>query len=214
MKKINRLNQRYGLLTVIAEAGRRYSQVAWLCRCDCGNERIVVGDNLKTGNTVSCGCYRLSKVTHDLTNKKFSFLTAIKKAYIAGTSGWKWECICECGNTKNILASSLVNKVTVSCGCAIKGPNNPVRPSNIIARSRHHGINRRAREKGAGGKLPKGIKDYLAILQKDTCAICQCHIARGGGEVDHILPLARGGQNEIENVQLLCRFCNRSKGAR
>ncbi len=28
----------------------------WLCRCDCGVERIVAGNNLKSGNTKSCGC--------------------------------------------------------------------------------------------------------------------------------------------------------------
>lgn len=30
----------------------------WLCRCDCGTESIVNGKNLRTGQTLSCGCYR------------------------------------------------------------------------------------------------------------------------------------------------------------
>jgi len=33
-------------------------------------------------------------------------------------------------------------------------------------------------------------------------------------EVDHIYPIALGGTNEGSNLQLLCRFCNRSKGAK
>lgn len=214
MRKIDRLGQRYGMLAVVAEAGRRYGQVAWLCKCDCGNESIVVGDNLRTGNTSSCGCQRLKKVTHDLTGNKFGLLTAIKKSSRLGKSGWKWECICECGTIKNVLASALANGVTVSCGCAVKGPNHPARSNHLIERNRHHGINRRAREKGAGGRLPKGVKNYLSIKQKQTCAICECYIEEGSGEVDHIVPLARGGTNEIENVQLLCQPCNRRKGAR
>ena len=28
----------------------------WLCRCDCGNEKIVVGSELKRGKVKSCGC--------------------------------------------------------------------------------------------------------------------------------------------------------------
>ena len=34
---------------------RRYM---WLCRCDCGTEKIVLGDHLKNGHTKSCGCYK------------------------------------------------------------------------------------------------------------------------------------------------------------
>ena len=30
----------------------------WRCRCDCGNEKIVVGDNLSSGKSNSCGCLK------------------------------------------------------------------------------------------------------------------------------------------------------------
>ena len=32
--------------------------------------------------------------------------------------------------------------------------------------------------------------------------------------IDHIIALARGGTNDLENLQLLCRSCNSRKGAR
>lgn len=32
-------------------------------------------------------------------------------------------------------------------------------------------------------------------------------------EVDHVIPHARGGTDTIENTQVLCRWCNRRKGA-
>ena len=30
----------------------------WLCRCDCGKEKIVLGTHLKSGSTKSCTCLR------------------------------------------------------------------------------------------------------------------------------------------------------------
>ena len=33
-------------------------------------------------------------------------------------------------------------------------------------------------------------------------------------EIDHIKPLCEGGDNSTDNLQLLCRYCNRSKGSK
>ena len=30
----------------------------WLCRCTCGNEKVVSANNLASGHTVSCGCHQ------------------------------------------------------------------------------------------------------------------------------------------------------------
>jgi 5-methylcytosine-specific restriction endonuclease McrA len=39
---------------VISFAERRKTDAAWLCRCDCGAEKIVLGRSLREGNTKSC----------------------------------------------------------------------------------------------------------------------------------------------------------------
>ena len=63
-KLIDLTGQRYGRLTVIKQAPAyitsdgHYHFTKWWCRCDCGNEVAVVGQNLKRGVTKSCGCYR------------------------------------------------------------------------------------------------------------------------------------------------------------
>lgn len=44
---------RYGRLTVIGNA-----KGGWLCRCDCGTEKVVRAQCLKSGATQSCGCYQ------------------------------------------------------------------------------------------------------------------------------------------------------------
>lgn len=52
---------KYGRLTIITEAPKdKYGKRCVRCLCDCGNEVPVVNlRSLKTGNTTSCGCYRL-----------------------------------------------------------------------------------------------------------------------------------------------------------
>ena len=34
----------------------RYKKIAYKCRCDCGNEKVIVAESLLTGNTIACGC--------------------------------------------------------------------------------------------------------------------------------------------------------------
>lgn len=49
--------QRFSRLTVIEFAGiGKENRAMWRCKCDCGNEVIVSGKSLRTGNTRSCGC--------------------------------------------------------------------------------------------------------------------------------------------------------------
>lgn len=51
--------KRFGRLVVInyhhTHNGNRY----WLCKCDCGGEKIVKGSSLNYGSTQSCGCLQL-----------------------------------------------------------------------------------------------------------------------------------------------------------
>jgi len=58
--KVNDLmGQRFGRLLVIGrEESDAFSHAKWLCKCDCGNETVVLGDNLiRNNHTTSCGCY-------------------------------------------------------------------------------------------------------------------------------------------------------------
>jgi len=53
----NEMGNKYGRLTVIERAGQtKQEEAAWLCRCQCGKELVVSGQNLRSGNTKSCGC--------------------------------------------------------------------------------------------------------------------------------------------------------------
>jgi len=67
------VGQQFGELIVISHEGRLENSLnLWKCRCSCGNEIIVRQSNLKSGNTTSCGCIKISKgelETEDILNK-------------------------------------------------------------------------------------------------------------------------------------------------
>lgn len=62
MKKINLVGLRFGKLTVLSESIKNKSgHIKWLCKCGCGNEKIIDGHSLRSGKTKSCGCYASQK---------------------------------------------------------------------------------------------------------------------------------------------------------
>lgn len=48
----------FNLLTVVDGPVRRARDRAWVCKCDCGADRIIAESKLKSGHTKSCGCLR------------------------------------------------------------------------------------------------------------------------------------------------------------
>lgn len=74
-------------------------------------------------------------------------------------------------------------------------------------------LNRRARMAAVGGALSKGIASRLLELQCGKCVCCRKSLD-DGYHIDHIMPLALGGSNTDENVQLLCPSCNQQKHAK
>lgn len=60
--KKDMIGLRFGRLTVVREASpKRYSKGTkrtFLVKCDCGNQKVVIGASLPNGNTTSCGCLR------------------------------------------------------------------------------------------------------------------------------------------------------------
>lgn len=74
------VGQKFGRLSVIDRTENSKSGgTRFICKCDCGNEVVVVGGNLRSGNTTSCGCFhkervaamnREVKVTHGKTHTR------------------------------------------------------------------------------------------------------------------------------------------------
>lgn len=73
--------------------------------------------------------------------------------------------------------------------------------------------NYKAKRRSAKGKLSSGISEKLYTLQRGKCACCGHELGKDF-HIDHIVPLALGGENVDSNVQLLKAECNLRKGAK
>lgn len=119
MRKLDLTGQKYGLLTVIHEVTLRNRIRYWLCQCECGNQKEVRQDHLKSGKIKSCGCLR-KQTSHsiDLTNKRFGKLVAKHPTQEPKNGKILWFCECDCGNTVTVSSTYLTSGNTKSCGCS------------------------------------------------------------------------------------------------
>jgi len=53
---------KYGRWTVLKLSEKKYrSMIMWLCKCECGVEREIIGNNLVRGISKSCGCLKIER---------------------------------------------------------------------------------------------------------------------------------------------------------
>lgn len=132
MRKKNLTGQRFGRLTAVKEAPPHVypngvKRICWECVCECGNTVTVMGNDLISGHTKSCGCYNNDKRSErkliDLTGCRFGMLTVIKrvgtKRKTSTTCSPLWLCKCDCGNSKVVQSEYLREGYTSSCGCLV-----------------------------------------------------------------------------------------------
>ena len=61
-------------------------------------------------------------------------------------------------------------------------------------------------------KVTKEIRKQIYYRDHYTCKCCGKYNVRL--EIDHIIPISRGGKTEIGNLQTLCHDCNKKKGTK
>lgn len=114
-KKFGKLTALYRTNNHVAKNGRE--RVQWVCKCDCGNYTIVTADHFN--ETQSCGCLQKEKAANnlkDLTGKTFGKFTVLKRDKDKNNHTY-WICKCECGQIKSVASSSLIQGISLSCGC-------------------------------------------------------------------------------------------------
>ena len=89
--------------------------IRWICQCECGNIKSVLGKYLKNGKSLSCGCDKRK----DLTGQTFGKLLVLETLYnYNGYNKATYKCQCECGNIVYVKSTSIYK--TASCGCSRK----------------------------------------------------------------------------------------------
>ena len=114
----------YGRLSVVKRLPNRsypsgQTKTVWECMCECGSIKQVVGADMRSGHTSSCGCLNLESIKErqfvDKTGMRFGRLLVTD---LVSRTPTKWGCKCDCGSYTVVETSHLTNKRhTRSCGC-------------------------------------------------------------------------------------------------
>lgn len=169
LKQPDLTGKKFGKYTFIRWDSVKNKMTYWLCRCDCGVEKVVDSSKVKSGHAKSCGCIR----KEDLTGQKFNRYTFIQWDSVDKNGFAKWLCRCDCGVEKVVHASSVKSGKAKSCGCYQKeeaakrcGKNSPSWNHNITDKERDENKKRNI--------SPKSRKWLVKIFIRDnrTCQIC------------------------------------------
>jgi hypothetical protein len=158
-------------------------------QCSCGRE------------TISASVVRCGQCNRELANTK-----ALAKA-VQRHQGKTCKCI-EC-NAVFQPAYGSKRRSYCSAECALKGNRKHSARGNDRKRARAHGVEYQ-------------YINPMKVLRRDnwTCQLCgrkTPEAFRGtlhdrAPEVDHILPISKGGAHTYANLQCACRACNAAKG--
>lgn len=67
--RIDHTGKKFGRLTALHYSHTSDKRAYWVCRCDCGNTKVVRGKELGNGDVKSCGCLAIeTKTTCQLTH--------------------------------------------------------------------------------------------------------------------------------------------------
>jgi len=186
LKRLDLKNQRFGNLTVIESSDYKSKRgdYYWLCKCDCGKEKLILGRSLVTGKSKSCGCLknRRSIKIVNLKGKHFGSWHVLEESGRTPNQQVKWLCQCGCGLKKSVDGRSLISGKSKGCrDCS------PIRFGE-----------KAPGWKGGLTRVQKLIRDHLSkatnwtqevFARDDYC--CQRCIKRGGRlQAHHIVKLS------------------------
>ena len=95
---------------------------------------------------------------------------------------------------------TLIRRGVMSKGRSLKNEASELVSEDTITRSTRRSV------------FSTSFRLNLFLKRKGTCTSCSQKIDAGKAwDIDHILPLALGGTNELKNLQIFCKPCHQSK---
>ena len=150
-----RPGEKYNRLTVIKfhHSDKRWRK--WYSvKCDCGDEKIVMGSAMISGNTKSCGCLAQEVKANKRIPGNYSEVTAIILGYKrhAKRRGYKWE----------LTRNDINNIIKMPCFYCGSEPNNIKKIKNSVGNGlKYSGIDRM-----------DNTKNYTKENTVPCCKIC------------------------------------------
>ncbi len=163
----------------------------------------------------------------EMTNKRFGKLLVIRKSNKRNsTRNQWWECLCDCGNTKDICGTSLRLGTTTSCGCAVKSQTRKELQSKKASKDGFHSASYKLYHRYRQGAAARGYIFELTLkevqqLITQPCNYCgiessiqidvslineeRVYNFNGIDRVDNTVGYVKG------NVVSCCSICNKAK---
>jgi 5-methylcytosine-specific restriction endonuclease McrA len=126
---------------------------------------------------------------------------------------WQKSCSYECGykhqNQKRYRAITN-HKKCARCNVSLEGKKSHAIYCSKTCKSMDHTFKHRSKTRTTS--TARRNKIYNRDNQK--CYICLNFVNFKDFELDHLVPVSRGGSGEPNNLAVTCRRCNRSKGSK
>lgn len=88
------IGTKFGKLTVVEFVGiNKKNSALYLCKCDCGKEKVAIGTKLRVGRTKSCGCINIK----DLMGFEYATFTVDMRVGSDKNRNALWKATCSCG---------------------------------------------------------------------------------------------------------------------